>query len=326
MSADGKEGPEVSTPRQPCWIFDIPLMPLTLDETAAEVERLVHRRGPSYVITANLNYAMLVTQHPDLHAINRAADLIVADGSPLVWTSWMTRRPLPERVTGTDLLDRFSALAASRGYRLFFLGGAPGVAERAAENLCRRYPGLQIAGTAAPMLNDLTAQEHDRLIEAIRTTRPDVLFTALSQPDGERWVFRNHRALGVPVSIQVGSAIDFAAGRVPRAPRWMRALGLEAPYRMYREPLRMAPRYSRNALFLAKALVQFALRPESRRQDRPLDTRPAPPAIDPATSTKDSELSPPRPIPTDHPSAHSIAGGPPPGPSSEPMSPQGLRC
>src|SRR5262245_35688800 len=114
-----------------CWIFDIPLRPVTLDEAAGEVERLIRRGTPSYVITANLNYAMLVAQHPDLHEINRAAGLIVADGSPLVWTSWMTRHPVPERVTGTDLLHQFSARAAGKGYSLFLLGGAPGVAQRA---------------------------------------------------------------------------------------------------------------------------------------------------------------------------------------------------
>jgi N-acetylglucosaminyldiphosphoundecaprenol N-acetyl-beta-D-mannosaminyltransferase len=271
MSTTGKGQHDTSRARQPCWIFDIPLMPLTLDEAAVEVERLILRGTPSYLITANLNYAMLVSQHPDLHEVNRNAALIVADGMPLVWTSRMTQRPLPERVTGTDLLYRVSELAAHKGYSSFLLGAAPGVAERAARNLCGLSPGLRIVGTESPAFRDLSPDEHARLIARIHSVRPDVLFIAMSQPQGERWMFRNYKALGVPVSIQVGSAVDFAAGLVPRAPRWMRALGLEAPYRMYKEPLRLTPRYGRNALFLAKSLVRFALSPEWRRQDRSFD-------------------------------------------------------
>ncbi len=244
---------------------------MTLDETAYEVERLILRKVPSYLITANTNYAMLVAELPDLHEVNRKAALIVADGIHLVRASRMTRCPLPERVTGTDLLYRFSELAAQRGYRLFFLGGAPGVGDQAAQNLCARYPGLQIVGTESPMLKDLTHEQHEALIARIREARPDVVFLAMSQPQGERWMHRNHETLGVPVCIQVGSAVDFAAGRMPRAPWWMRKAGLEAPYRMFREPLRLAPRYSRNALFLAKSLVRFALSPEYRRQDRSPD-------------------------------------------------------
>jgi N-acetylglucosaminyldiphosphoundecaprenol N-acetyl-beta-D-mannosaminyltransferase len=271
MSTTESELQQTSLARQPCWVFDIPFAPLTLDETVHEVERLILRNVPSYLITANTNYAMLLEKQPDLHEVNRKAALIVADGTPLVWTSRMTPRPLPERVTGRDLLYRVSAMAAQRGYSLFFLGGAPGVADQAARNLCDRYPGLQVLGTESPMLKDLTPVEHDQLIARIRATRPEVLVLAMSQPHGERWMFRYHEALGVPVIIQVGSAVDAAAGLVTRAPRWMQISGLEAPYRWFKEPARLTPRYSRNALFLAKSLARFALSPEYRRQDRPRD-------------------------------------------------------
>lgn len=267
LAASGQQ--QASPACQPCWVFDIPFMPLTLDETAEEVERLILRNVPSYLITANTNYAMLVAEQPDLHEVNRGAALIVADGIHLVRASRLTTRPLPERVTGTDLLYRFCELAAQKGYSLFFLGAAPGVADQAARMLCDRYPGLRIAGTESPMLQDLAPEEHERLLTRIRAARPDVLFLAMSQPHGERWMFRNHSSLGVPAIIQVGSAIDFAAGKLPRAPRWMRSIGLEAPYRLFKEPLRLTPRYGRNALFLAKSLVRFALSPEYRRQDRP---------------------------------------------------------
>ena len=215
---------------------------------------------------------MHVARDPDLHRVNQGAAFIVPDGITLVWTSWLTSRPLPERVTGTDLLYRFSELAAGKGYNLFFLGGAPGVADQAVRNLCNLYAGLRIVGTESPVFRDLGPDEHQQLIARIRAARPDVMFLAMSQPQGERWLFRNYKTLKVPVSIQVGSAIDFAAGRIPRAPRWMRTLGLETPYRIYQEPVRLTPRYSRNAVFLAKSLLRFATSREFRRQDRSLDS------------------------------------------------------
>jgi N-acetylglucosaminyldiphosphoundecaprenol N-acetyl-beta-D-mannosaminyltransferase len=180
----------------------------------------------------------------------------------------MTSRPLPERVTGTDLLYQFSGIAARKGYSVFLLGAAPGVADQAARNLCSVYPGLRIAGTESPVFEASTPGEQGQLIARINTARPDVLFLAMGQPQGERWIFRNLAALRVPVSIQVGSAVDFAAGRVKRAPPWMRSMGLECLYRIFQEPVRLAPRYVRNGIFLAKSMFHFAMRPKVRRQDR----------------------------------------------------------
>jgi N-acetylglucosaminyldiphosphoundecaprenol N-acetyl-beta-D-mannosaminyltransferase len=267
MTADSGHRDQ-STTCHPTWVFDIPFAPLTLDQATDVVERLIFQKIPSYVITANLNYAMLVAGHPDLSVINRRVALIVPDGITLVWTSRLTNRPLPERVTGTDLLYRFSERAAKKGYSLFFLSAPPGVAQEAARRLAALYPGLRTVGTEAPLLDDLKPDEHERLIARIRTARPDVLFAALGQPKGERWIAQNYRALGASVCIQVGSAIDFAAGRIPRAPHWMRDLGLETPYRIYQEPIRLIPRYSRNLWFLTKSLIRFALNPSFRRQDR----------------------------------------------------------
>jgi N-acetylglucosaminyldiphosphoundecaprenol N-acetyl-beta-D-mannosaminyltransferase len=255
----------------PSWVFDIPFTSVTLLKATEEMERLILLGKPTYIITANVNYAMLVSQYTDLHQVNQRAALIVPDGSPVVWASWLTSRPLPERVTGTDLLYQFSGIAARKGYSVFLLGAAPGVADQAARNLCSLYPGLRIAGTEAPVFEELTPEEQGRLIARINATRPDVLFLAMGQPQGERWIFRNLAALRVPVSIQVGSAVDFAAGRVPRAPVWMQSLGLECPYRIYQEPVRLAPRYLRNAIFLARSMLRFAMRAEFRRQDRPFN-------------------------------------------------------
>src|SRR5262249_34344540 len=157
-------------------------------------------------ITANTHYAMLTEKDAGLRAINSRAAFILADGAPLVWASRWQGSPLPERVAGSDLIYELSDRAAKQGYRLFFLGGAEGVAEEAARRLGARYPGLQVVGTECPPFRELTGDEEDALCARIRSTRPDMLFVAFGQPKGERWIDRRLGALRVPVSVQVGAS------------------------------------------------------------------------------------------------------------------------
>jgi N-acetylglucosaminyldiphosphoundecaprenol N-acetyl-beta-D-mannosaminyltransferase len=233
-------------------VWGLPLAPLTLEATLDAVDALVAAGRPSYFITANLYYAMLTARHPDLDAINRAAAFVLADGMPLVWASRYKRRPLPERVAGSDLIFRISERAAARGHRLFLLGGAPGVGEAAARALVGRYPGLAIVGVEAPEIGEAGGAAESALIARIQAARPDILFAALGQPKGERWIGRNLDALGVPVCVQVGASIDFVAGRVRRAPPWMQKTGMEWVFRMAQEPRRLGPRYASNIAFLAR--------------------------------------------------------------------------
>jgi N-acetylglucosaminyldiphosphoundecaprenol N-acetyl-beta-D-mannosaminyltransferase len=223
---------------------------MTRAQAVEAVVELVEVGKPSFFITANAHYAMLTNAEPALEAVNAQAAFVLADGAPLVWASRWKGRPLPERVAGSDLIFDLCGRAARDGYRIFLLGGAEGVAEEAAEALCRRFPGLRIVGTEAPPFHEPTAEEHDELLGRIRAARPDLLFVAFGQPKGERWIARHSQALGVPVCVQVGASLDFVAGRVPRAPRRLQKLGLEWAYRMWLEPSRLAPRYARNARFL----------------------------------------------------------------------------
>jgi N-acetylglucosaminyldiphosphoundecaprenol N-acetyl-beta-D-mannosaminyltransferase len=240
----------------PVHVWGLPLAPLSMAGTLAAIDQLIASGRPAYLITANLHYAMLTHAEPDLDAINAGAALVLADGMPLVWAA---RGRLPGRVPGSDLIFAVAARAATRGHRLFLLGGAPGVGQRAAENLRARAPGLNIVGIEAPILADLGPDEEAALIGRIRAARPDILLAALSQPAGERWLARHCEALGVPVCAQIGAALDFAAGRVRRAPRWMQRIGLEWAFRLILEPCRLGPRYLRNALFLARRLTRDLL-------------------------------------------------------------------
>lgn len=236
-------------------VWGLPLAPWTRDQATDAVTERVRARRPTYFITANTHYAMLSQQEPRLREVNRRAAFLLADGAPLVLASRRSRTPLPERVAGSDLIYDVARRAAQEGHRLFLLGGAPGIAIAAADRLRSLYPGLIIAGTACPDAEQLQGPGLPSLIESIQAARPDILMVALGQPKGEYWIADHHETIGAPVSVQVGATLDFVAGRVSRAPRWIQAIHMEWAYRLALEPARLGPRYARNALFLARMVL-----------------------------------------------------------------------
>jgi N-acetylglucosaminyldiphosphoundecaprenol N-acetyl-beta-D-mannosaminyltransferase len=244
---------ETGNDESPVEVWGLPLMPLTMQQTLVRIDKLIRRGKPGFVITANLNYAMLAASNPKLRAATRKAAFIVADGMPLVWAARWKGRALPERVTGADLVPALCSMAAAKGHRVLLVGGSPGVAAAAADRLREKFPGLEIEAMEAPMFRTLEKQENVALIGRIQKAKPDLLLLACSQPEGEIWLSENCKTLGVPACVQIGAAVDFAAGRAKRAPRWIQGLGLEWLYRLGREPRRLCGRYLRNALYLATA-------------------------------------------------------------------------
>jgi len=267
-NAAARDGEESWSPLP---VFGLPLAPFTLDRAVEQVERLLLRKQPAFVITANLNYAMLAAKDARLCKVNNEAAFVLADGMPLVWASRLNGTPLPCRVAGADLVPALCALAARRGYGVFLLGAAPGVAAEAARLLCKAYPGLLIAGIEAPEFHVLSAQETEAMKHRIRDSQGRLLLLAMGQPGGELWLAQHYRDLGNMVCMQLGASLDFAAGRVARAPRWMQKTGLEWVYRLRLEPRRMFGRYARNAIFLARMLWRGTLARAARRKSKPSD-------------------------------------------------------
>lgn len=219
-------------------------------------DRVIQAGRPEYFVTANLNYLMLTDQHPRLAEVNDRCACILADGYPIVVRSRLEDAHLPCRVTGSDMVIELARLAAEKGYRMFFLGGAPGVAQAAANHLQGQFSALQVAGAYSPPFRALGEKEHSELIESIRTVKPDILLVAFGQPKGECWIYDHYIELGVPLSIQVGASFDFLAGTARRAPRFWQKIGCEWLYRALSDPKRLVPRYAQNSLFLGRILVR----------------------------------------------------------------------
>lgn len=249
----------------PCMVWGVPFTPVSFDETVELIDHQVRSRIPGYFITANLHYIMLTDRHPKLKKVNRDAAFVIADGMPIVWRSRLSPRPIPERVAGSDLIYAISELSAKRGYRVFFLGGEPGIAKSAARILEEKYPNLQVVGIEVPPFRELLTDEESAIINRIKAARPDILLAALGQPAGEIWLHRWYRELELPLGVQLGGSFNFVTGKISRSPDWVAKSGLEWFYRFYREPRRLGPRYFRNGLFLAKALLRdvFGIQPRS---------------------------------------------------------------
>lgn len=244
--------PLLPLPTSRVWGVDYSVVNMT--QTLQYIDKLIARRVPTTVITSNLNYAMLNAEHPKLEKFTHKCPLVICDGMPIFWRSKLNKTKLPERIAGADLIFELAAHSAKKGHRIFLMGGAEGVALKAAKRLEELYPGVTIAGVECPPFRPLSDDEHEQLLSRIRDSKPDILLVAFGQPKGEFWIDDNMEQLGVPVSIQLGASFDFIVGSAKRAPVWIQRIGFEWLYRTYHDPKRLVPRYAKNAWFLLKSI------------------------------------------------------------------------
>lgn len=222
---------------------------VTMKEAVRRIVRMAKRRDrPRYVCTGNLDHLVIAERDAEFKSAYRKADLVVADGAPVVWLSRIAPRaaggPLPERVAGSDLFWEIARVSGEQNLRLFFLGGVPGAAAKAAEVVERRHPGARVAGTYCPPFETFESpEEQARIRRIVRRAAPDVLLVAFGAPKQEKWIAANKELLGVPVAIGVGGSFEMAAGVRSRAPLWLQKSGLEWLYRFAQEPKRLFQRY-----------------------------------------------------------------------------------
>ena len=244
----------------PIAMLGVPFDNVTTAEAVAAIEQMVASRQPHYLVTANVDFLVQAQKDVELRHILTEAHLVLCDGTPLVWASRMLGNPLPERVAGSDLVPVLLKVAAEKQYRVFLLGATPDSVEEAALRLKLKHPSLLLAGCYSPPFSGLLAMDHEEIKRRVREARPDLLFVAFGCPKAEKWMAMHYRDLGVPVVAGVGATIDFLAGRVKRAPRWMQQAGMEWVFRLAGEPRRLFRRYMKDLwVFGWRIVAQWAL-------------------------------------------------------------------
>lgn len=212
------------------------------------IERFIESEKKSYVVAVNVDVIIKIEEDSYLKKVVDDADLVLVDGKPLIWISKLHKRPVKEKISGSDLVPILCAEGAKKGYSFFILGGGDGVAHEARKNLERKMPGIKIVGTYAPPFgfetNETELKKINELInELINDAHPDILIACFGCPKQEKWIYENYKKYDAKVSICAGATVDFLAGTVNRAPKWMSEHGLEWFYRFLQEPKRMFKRY-----------------------------------------------------------------------------------
>lgn len=238
-------------------ILGVPVHAVTMTQTLALVETYMVEPRIHQIATVNPEFVMAAQSDPAFRQVLRSADLCLPDGVGLLYAARRIGRTLPERVPGSELVYVLAERAATRGWPLFLLGAAPGVAEEAAQLLHARYPGLRIVGTFA---GSPAIEENDDIVRRINDSGASMLFVAYGAPKQDKWIERNRLNLpAVRVAVGVGGSLDFVTGRAIRAPQLMQDWGLEWLHRLYKEPWRWRrmlalPRFALRVMFTGQSV------------------------------------------------------------------------
>jgi len=241
---------------QPISLFGMQIDPVRMPEAVDRVWDWIHEGSGTcrYVVTPNIDHAVMLQDDTRLQTAYRDASLVIADGFPVVLASRLLNRPLPERVAGSDLApELFASATAEHPLKVYLLGAAPGVADRAAAKIQERWPHAKVVGTYSPPLgfqND--AAENDAIIARVNAAEPDILVLGFGAPKQEHWIAAHHKRLNAKSALCIGATIDFLAGEQKRAPRWMQRLNLEWMHRLLGQPRRLFKRYARDAMIFPR--------------------------------------------------------------------------
>ncbi len=218
-------------------ILGVPVDGYVYETWLAQIEEWISNESdqPHQICTVNPEFLVMAQSDPAFFDLLNRAPICAPDGVGLLWAARRLGQPLPGRVTGSDGLPHLAEYGASRGWRLFFLGAEEGIAEQAAQKLKTDYSNLQISGTYAGSPTD---EDAPAIIEMINKSRTDILLVAYGAPRQDLWIDKYKDQLSVTVAMGVGGAFDFIAGIVPRAPMWMRRIGIEWLFRLYKQPWR----------------------------------------------------------------------------------------
>lgn len=217
---------------------------VNMAETVEAIESMIVNGGKHYIVAINVDVVMKIEEDKYLKEITDKADMVLVDGKPLVWIANYHKHPIKAKISGSDLVPLLCKVAAEKNYSVFIIGGKDGIAEQAKKKLEEKHPGIDIVGTYAPPFGfEKDGVELQKINEMVSSVHPDLLIACFGCPKQEKWIYENYQKYDAKVSICAGATVDFLAGNVNRAPKWMSEVGLEWFYRFLQEPKRMFKRY-----------------------------------------------------------------------------------
>lgn len=233
---------------------------LSFAEALKRADELVYNEGFDYIVTPNIDHIVQVEENCLLKEAYKNASLVLTDGKPLIWISKYLKTPIKEKISGSDFFPELTRLAAKKKYRIFLLGAQEGVAKIAKEKLEKKFPGLIISGFYSPPFGfEKSEVELSYIYKMINDSNSDILAVGLGAPKQELFLYNCFKSncLKVPLAIGVGATIDFEAGVISRAPKWMSNNGLEWAYRLIKEPRRMYKRYWNDLISIGPIIRKY---------------------------------------------------------------------
>lgn len=217
---------------------------VTKEEAIRHIEDCIKNRKIGHVITPNVDQIVRIEYDSYFRKICENAELLLVDGHPLMWIAKFYKKPIKEKICGSDLVPDLCRIAAQKGYSIFLLGAAPGVAAKAAENIKKAYSEVNIVGTYSPPIGfETDLEEIAHINNILLKSNADLLFVGMGVPKQDIFIFENMQKYKIPMSFSIGATIDFIAGVKKRAPRWMTDMGIEWFFRLVNDPKRMFKRY-----------------------------------------------------------------------------------
>ncbi len=217
---------------------------VNMSEAVEAIEKMISDGEKHYIVAINVDVVMKIEADSYLKEITDKADMVLVDGKPLVWIANYHKHSIKAKISGSDLVPLLCEVSAKKGYSIFIIGGKEGIAEQAKIKLEAKHSEIKIVGTYAPPIGfEKDEVELQKINKLITDAQPDLLVACFGCPKQEKWIYENYQKYDAKVSICAGATVDFLAGNVNRAPKWMSEVGLEWFYRFLQEPKRMFKRY-----------------------------------------------------------------------------------
>lgn len=227
-------------------------------EAISAIESMIKDGDKHYVVAINVDVVIKIEADVYLKEIADRADMVLVDGKPLVWIAKWNKHPVKAKISGSDLVPILCKVASKKGYSIFIIGGKEGIADRAKQKLEDKYPKIKIVGTYSPTFGfEKDKKELNKINERISEVHPDILIACFGCPKQEKWIYENYQKYDAKVSLCAGATVDFLAGNVNRAPKWMSDHGLEWFYRFLQEPKRMFKRYFIDDIQVLKLVKKY---------------------------------------------------------------------